>query len=137
MSSPGGRVEVPSFAEMKSIAEMKLGLTPCTWQLQSAHNQLENKDVFTISPTSSGKTLTFWIPLLFNNGGITIIITPLNILSEKNRDEANAYGFPALDICAETATDEAFKVSCYSVTLILHDPERVLQDARFKKLWKS
>jgi len=114
MSSPGGRVEVPSFAEMKSIAEMKLGLTPCTWQLQSAHNQLENKDVFTISPTSSGKTLTFWIPLLFNNGGITIIITPLNILSEKNRNEANAYGFPALDICAETATDQAFKVSCYS-----------------------
>jgi superfamily II DNA helicase RecQ len=90
---------------------MKLGLTPCTWQHQSAHNQLENKDVFTISPTGSGKTLTFWIPLLFNNGGITIIITPLNILSEKNRDEANAYGFPALDICAEIATDEALKRS--------------------------
>ncbi|KAG2341405.1 P-loop containing nucleoside triphosphate hydrolase protein [Suillus weaverae] len=83
---------------MKSIAEMKLGLTPCTWQLQSAHNQLENKDVFTISPTSSGKTLTFWIPL------------------EKNQDEANAYGFLALDICVETATDEAFKAIIASQT---------------------
>ncbi|KAG1894466.1 P-loop containing nucleoside triphosphate hydrolase protein [Suillus fuscotomentosus] len=116
---------------------MKLGLTPCTWQLQSAHNQLENKDVFTISPTGSGKTLTFWIPLLFNNGGITIIITPLNILSEKNQDEANAYGFPTLDICAETATDKAFKdIEKLKYRVLVVSPERVLQDARFKKLWK-
>jgi superfamily II DNA helicase RecQ len=106
MTLSGSGIEVPSFAEIKSIAEMKLGLSPCTWQLQSAHNQLKNKDVFTISLTGSGKTLTFWIPLLFNNGGITIIITPLNILSKKNRDEANSYGFPVLNLYAETTMDE-------------------------------
>ncbi|KAG2124336.1 hypothetical protein BD769DRAFT_1301431, partial [Suillus cothurnatus] len=47
----------------------KFGLSPCTWQLQSAQYQLElldNKDVVTISPIGSGKTLIFWIPLLFN-----------------------------------------------------------------------
>ncbi|KAG2115645.1 P-loop containing nucleoside triphosphate hydrolase protein [Suillus cothurnatus] len=82
--------------------------------------------------------LTFWIPLLFNNGGISIIITLLNILSEKNRDEANGYGFPALDLCAETATDEAFKdIEKLKYRVLAVSPERILQDARFKKLWKS
>ncbi|KAG2134983.1 P-loop containing nucleoside triphosphate hydrolase protein, partial [Suillus cothurnatus] len=57
---------------------------------------------------------------------------------EKNRDEANGYGFPALDLCAETATDEAFKdIEKLKYRVLAVSPERILQDARFKKLWKS
>ena len=47
--------------------------------------QLEQKD--TILPTGSGKTLMFWIPLLFNSDGIIIIVTALNILGDKNVTE--------------------------------------------------
>lgn len=96
---------------MKAVVQDKFGLNPCTWQLQSARHQLEHKDVFTVSPTGSGKTLTFWIPLLFNNDGIIIVVTPLSILGEKNMDEAIRLGFPAINLCAETATDQAYKVS--------------------------
>jgi len=103
-------VGVPSFANIKIAAQEKFGITPCTWQLQSARYQLEKKDVVTISPTGSGKTLTFWIPLLFNTNGIMVIVTPLNILGQKNQKEAEELGFPAINLCKETATDEAFKV---------------------------
>ncbi|KAG2351891.1 hypothetical protein BDR07DRAFT_1197197, partial [Suillus spraguei] len=68
----------------------------CTWQLQAAQYQLQSKDIVTISPTGSGKTLTFWIPLLFNAGGIIIIVTLLSILGEKKQKEAEALGFPAI-----------------------------------------
>ncbi|KIK78016.1 hypothetical protein PAXRUDRAFT_775114 [Paxillus rubicundulus Ve08.2h10] len=53
--------------------------------------------------------LTFWILLLFNNNGIIIIITPLNILREKICDEVIQHGFPAINLCAETAMDQTYK----------------------------
>ncbi|KAG1871496.1 hypothetical protein F4604DRAFT_1545781, partial [Suillus subluteus] len=67
------RFNVPSFAHMKQTVQEKFGLSPCTWQLQTAQYQLDG----TISPTGSRKMLTFWIPLLFNAGGVIIIVTPL------------------------------------------------------------
>ncbi|KAJ7240892.1 hypothetical protein C8J57DRAFT_958654, partial [Mycena rebaudengoi] len=42
-------------------------------------------DVVCISATGSGKTLTFWLPLLFKPDGIQIVISPLNILRQQNR----------------------------------------------------
>ncbi|KIK77048.1 hypothetical protein PAXRUDRAFT_779201 [Paxillus rubicundulus Ve08.2h10] len=113
---------VPPIANMQSVVQDKFGLRPCACQLQSAQYQLESKDVFTVSPTGSGNTLTFWIPLLFNNNGIIIIITPLNILGEKICDEAIQHGFPAINLCAETATDQAYKC--------------ILTDSHFQVLWK-
>ncbi|KAG2048353.1 hypothetical protein BDR06DRAFT_840522, partial [Suillus hirtellus] len=60
--------------------------------------------VFTISPMGSGKTLTFWIPMLCIDGGVTIIITPLNILSDKNKTKVHAMGISAMNLTATTAT---------------------------------
>ena len=58
---------------MRITTQEKFGLTPCTWQLQSAQYQLEKRDVVMILPTGFDKTLTFWIPLLFNTDGIIVI----------------------------------------------------------------
>ncbi|KIK77246.1 hypothetical protein PAXRUDRAFT_167432, partial [Paxillus rubicundulus Ve08.2h10] len=71
-------------------------------------------DVFIVSPAGSGKALTFWIPLLFNHDRISIIVTPLNILGEKNCNEAIVH------------------VPCNHC-----HPERILMDTHFKLLWKS
>jgi ATP-dependent DNA helicase RecQ len=38
-----------------------------------------DKDVVSISATGSGKSLTFWMPLLFIPEAVQIVITPLNI----------------------------------------------------------
>jgi superfamily II DNA helicase RecQ len=61
-------------------------------------------------PTGSGKTLTFWIPLLFNNNDIIIIVTALNILGDKNVEELEKLDISAVNITGESATDELFKV---------------------------
>ncbi|KAI0738168.1 hypothetical protein C8Q80DRAFT_1060062, partial [Daedaleopsis nitida] len=54
---------------------------PYLWQCHAAIALLKgDRDVVCISGTGSGKTLTFWIPLLFRPNGIQVIITPLNIL---------------------------------------------------------
>ncbi|KAF9226734.1 hypothetical protein BS17DRAFT_648264, partial [Gyrodon lividus] len=74
---------------------------PCDWQIQSARAQLERKDVITVSPIGSGKTMTFW---LFNSSGIMITITPLNILREKTEVEGNLFRIPAVNLTAKTAT---------------------------------
>ena len=42
------------------------------------HAILAGKDVITIAPTGSRKSLTYWMPLLFIKYGITVVVTPLN-----------------------------------------------------------
>jgi len=59
------------------------GFQPYLIQAKDALAQLERKDVITIAPTGFGNTLTFWMPLLFNNNGI-IIVTALDILGDQN-----------------------------------------------------
>ncbi|KIK80117.1 hypothetical protein PAXRUDRAFT_15956 [Paxillus rubicundulus Ve08.2h10] len=99
---------VPSPSDMKQAVLQQLYITPCDWQIQSAHAQLQHKDVITISPTESGTTMTFWIPMLFNAEGIMIIITPLNILGEKTEIKVNLFGIPAVNLTAKTTTDKTF-----------------------------
>ncbi|KAG1721898.1 uncharacterized protein EDB91DRAFT_1003178, partial [Suillus paluster] len=58
---------------------------PCLWQIEVVHIILRgDKDVISIAATGSGKTLTFWMPLLFRPQDIQIIVTPLNLLRTQN-----------------------------------------------------
>ncbi|KAG2136627.1 uncharacterized protein EDB93DRAFT_1045750, partial [Suillus bovinus] len=130
------RYEVPTLDDLKMLTETSFGFTPCTWQLNSALSQLQKKDVFTISPTGSGKTLTFWIPMLCNDDRITIIITPLNILGDKNENDVCAMGISAMNLTATTATDQVFKdIEDLRYQVISVSPERILQDQHFWMLW--
>ncbi|KAG2158699.1 P-loop containing nucleoside triphosphate hydrolase protein [Suillus bovinus] len=94
---------------MHTTVQEHFGFIPCNWQVQSAQAQLKQRDIVTLSPTGSGKTLTFWMPLLFNNGGITILITPLTILGEKNVTELQQVQIPVVNLSAATATDATFE----------------------------
>jgi superfamily II DNA helicase RecQ len=67
--------------------------------------------VITISATGSGKTLNFWLPLLFNGNGIMVLITPLNILGDKNYNELKEIGINAINLTMSTATEDAYRVS--------------------------
>ncbi|KAG2090508.1 hypothetical protein BD769DRAFT_1371631 [Suillus cothurnatus] len=127
--------QVPSVTDMKTIIHSKFSITPCTWQLQLALHQLERKNVFMISLTGSGKMFTFWIPLLFNDNGIILMVTPLNILGKKTHNEAKMLGFPAYNLSAENATDEAFNdIAKLKYCIITVSLERVLGDTQFKNL---
>ena len=60
---------IPSREEIRNKVIEAFNIHPCEFQITDAFAQLQRKEVVTISPTGSGKTLTFWIPLLFNNKG--------------------------------------------------------------------
>jgi superfamily II DNA helicase RecQ len=60
-----------------------------------------DKDIISIVATGSGKTLTFWMPLLFRLYGIQIIITPLNILGKQNVDAHAALGIKGIALIVE------------------------------------
>ena len=113
------------------------------------------KNVFTFSPTGAGKTLTFSIPLLFNDNGIQILVTPLNLLGDKNvREIAELFGISSVNVTAQTATDELFKVKYCEILIYPHlhwfqeikalkyrvivvNPELLMTHPWFRKLFKT
>lgn len=99
-----------TIAELRDKIKEVFGITPCNFQVRDAIAQLERKDCITIARTGSGKTLTFWAPLLFNDNGIIIVVTALNILGEQNVAELASLRISAINVTAETATDTLFKV---------------------------
>ncbi|KAG6380519.1 hypothetical protein JVT61DRAFT_8683 [Boletus reticuloceps] len=58
-----------------------------------------------------GKTLGFWLPLLFRLNGIQIVVTPLNLLGKQNAASLAKAGIRAIAISSETATLSNFAVS--------------------------
>lgn len=102
---------VPSDSEICHKTQEVFGRRPCLWQIQVTQAILRaDQDVVLILATGSGKTLTFWMPLLFRTQGIQIIVTPLNILSTQNVAGLIKLGIKGLALSAETATSENFKV---------------------------
>ncbi|KAF8219511.1 hypothetical protein L208DRAFT_1339590, partial [Tricholoma matsutake] len=70
---------------------------PCLWQLQIIQSILQRKnDVVSIAGTGMGKTLVFWIPILFRPpGSVQIVVTPLNLLGSQNVSSLERAGIRA------------------------------------------
>ncbi|KAG2060970.1 hypothetical protein BDR06DRAFT_871141, partial [Suillus hirtellus] len=68
-------------------------------------------DIICTAGTGKGKTLTFWMPLLFDSTSVQIVITPLNLLGEQNVQALAKAGICAISIHADTATMHHFWVS--------------------------
>lgn len=103
---------VPSLSDIWNKTEQVFGIRPCLWQIQVVQAILKgDRDVVLISSTGMGKTLTFWVPLLFRPcRSIQIIVTPLNILGKQNVATLNKAGFKAIFISADTATTKNFQM---------------------------
>ncbi|KAF9556245.1 hypothetical protein CPC08DRAFT_618589, partial [Agrocybe pediades] len=100
---------IPTISEVRARTEQAFGVTPRLFQIEDTISQLSKKDTITISPTGSGKTLTFWMPLLFNEGGIKIIITSLNILGDQNVSQLASLGIKGINLTGANSTDKVFK----------------------------
>lgn len=87
------------------------GIEPCLWQIQVALATLKgDKNVVSISRTGSGKTMTFWIPVILKTDGYLIVVVPLNVLGKQNTDQLTRVGIPSVVVSAETASSRLFKV---------------------------
>ncbi|KAJ6494591.1 P-loop containing nucleoside triphosphate hydrolase protein [Mycena vulgaris] len=140
-----------SFDEIRAKAITHLGYHPCLWQIKVVEAILKRDgDVVCIAATGSGKTLTFWLPLLFNPQGIQLVIIPLHILGDQNVAQLAKMGIKAIALTAETATYQNFQNNGRDATRQLQDIEdgkyRVIvtnvetsmqQDGGFEKLWKK
>jgi len=86
--------------ELQDESEAQFHVCACIWQCRVALRLLAKKSIVSISATGSGKTMTFWLPMLHRKG-ITFIVTPLKSLGSQLSDESIQKGFPSVSITAE------------------------------------
>ena len=102
---------LPTLSAIEDKCKDIFGKTPCQFQSLLCLWQLQQKNIISISPTGSGKTLTFWLPLLFSPTSIIIIITALNVLGDQFVAQLREVGFPAVAVTASNDNDITFSVS--------------------------
>ncbi|KAF8240763.1 hypothetical protein L208DRAFT_1383678 [Tricholoma matsutake] len=121
------------LSQVHDQVESLFGQRPCLWQIRVVQAILKNdKDIVSVSAMGSGKTLTFWMPLLFIPDGIQIVVTPLNILGKQNVDILAKVGINAVSVTAEMATAATFQVTVVTNIETLSKP-----DGGFEKLFQN
>jgi superfamily II DNA helicase RecQ len=98
--------------QLRTRTQEVFGIRPCLWQLKVVQAILQgDKDIVTIAGTGMGKTLTFWMPLLFRpSGSVQIVVTPLNLIGRQNVLSLERVGIRAICIFGDSATAENFQV---------------------------
>ncbi|KAF9222169.1 hypothetical protein BS17DRAFT_709341 [Gyrodon lividus] len=110
---------MPALSDIQQHTLEVFSVCPCLWQLKVAEALLKgDKDVLCTAGTGMGKTLGFWIPLLFRPDGIQIVVKPLNLLGKQNVTSLAKAGMPVIAINSETATPVNFQVSQQTNDLI-------------------
>ncbi|KAF9222848.1 hypothetical protein BS17DRAFT_707147 [Gyrodon lividus] len=103
---------MPVLSDIRQCTLEVFGVCPCPWQLKVTEALLKgDKDVLCTAGTGMGKTLGFWIPLLFRPDGIQIVVTPLNLLGKQNATSLAKAGMPVIAINSEMVTPVNFQVS--------------------------
>jgi len=102
---------LPTLSVIEDKCKEIFGKTPCRFQSLLCQWQLQRKNIISISPTGSGKTLTFWLPLVFSPTSIIIIISALNVLGDQFVAQLEEVGFPAVAVTASNDNDITFSVS--------------------------
>lgn len=88
---------VPSIAEIRQRAYEVFGKRLCLWQVRVVQAIIRgDRDIISIAGTGSGKTITFWVALLFRPNSIQVIVTPLNILGDQVVQELEKAGIAAI-----------------------------------------
>lgn len=90
---------------------------PCNFQVKVCDLQLQGKDVFLVAPTGSGKSLTFLMPFIWQQDGVSLLISPLQLLGGQHANHAalETLGVKSINLTSETASDTVFKV-CFPLS---------------------
>jgi len=107
-----------SDEEVQRQVQEVFGFKPCLWQIRVVRAVLVGEDVITITPTGSGKSLTYWIPLLYIKHGIMVVVSPLKLLGTQFAQMLGDNQISAIFITVANATNELFKVMILAVILV-------------------
>ncbi|KAF8450851.1 P-loop containing nucleoside triphosphate hydrolase protein [Boletus edulis BED1] len=133
--------QTPSIEEIRGRTLEVFNRQPCLWQARVAEAILQgNKDVVCVAGTSMGKTLTFWIPLLFRRpDGIQIVVTPLNQLGQQQVENLESMGMRAIAINADTANEKNYEdIEKLTYQAIIISPEQLMKPGgRFEGLLRK
>lgn len=111
ISAPSS-IELTERSLIDSVS-LKLGYSPHKWQAHIARTLLlrRNRIITSVAATGAGKSLTFWLPILAGETGITFIVVPLTVLGQQMVDSAGKLGISAFNATSVTMTSEhAIKV---------------------------
>jgi superfamily II DNA or RNA helicase len=96
---PATSQDILSYDEIRQKTYIWFSFYPCLWQIRVVEAILKHdKDIISVAATGAGKTLTFWMPLLFDKGSIQVVVTPLNILGDQNINDLKARGVSGIAI---------------------------------------
>ena len=82
------------------------GVFPCLWQIYVIHAVLAGNDVITIAPTGLGKSLTYWMPLLYIKYEIVVGVMPLKQLCAQFTKMLQDQAISAVSIMAANPTNK-------------------------------
>ena len=105
-----------SDREVQERVKEVFGFTPCLWQIHVVRAILTGNEVITIAKTGSGKSMTYWMPVLFIKYGISVIVTPLKLLGSQFAQMLQENHISAISITAANAINELFEVNL-SITI--------------------
>ena len=87
-----------------------MGIRLCIWQIKVVHKVLKGIDVITIAATASGKSLCYWMALLYVKYRIVFLVTPLKLLGKQFVETLERNDLCAMSMTAANATNELFEV---------------------------
>ncbi|THG96024.1 hypothetical protein EW026_g5739 [Hermanssonia centrifuga] len=143
LPTTSGGIDIPNIESIRSRCIETFGVRPCRWQAEFAQAILaRTSDIILEVATGGGKTLAFWLPLLFRKSGIQIIVTALNVLGKQNVDSLSAAGISAISIdgnLSYTERAEVFKkIAKGEYRVIVISPEQLMkEDGHFDTLFKD
>jgi superfamily II DNA helicase RecQ len=104
-------LDIPSDLIISSTKSF-FNVSPCKFQVQACDLQLRGKDVFLVAPTGCGKSLAFLMPFIWQREGVSILISPIQLLGGQHASHPvlETLGVRSINLTSETASDKVFKV---------------------------